>query len=627
MTNDYSSNFIAKEVCNIVQLDQCGATSLTYKIQKNGQTLFMKKLRPELSGDKRYRDLFYKEYNTGKTIHNPYIVKYIEITDDSEGLCIIMEYANGHSLKDKIKNEPQYFRNKENIKKLLLQLCNALQALHKKNIVHLDINPANIIISQINGNIKLVDLGFCLSEYSDQSIGSTTKFGAPEVTVNKMEDIDARADIYSIGRVLQYIEEKSGAKFPKYIKKIENRCLQQEKEERYATTGDIINVIKQQKRRMWSKIATTIAVATALTVGFFASGLHIALDNHIGWERGLFPTKFEVDGIFYNITDSEARTVEVTFKGSHHKEFEYEYQGGEIIIPQTVTYKGCTFRVTKFASMAFANPYISKVTIPDGIEVIADSAFTYCNLHGVITIPVSVKKIGVAAFFPMLYIDSIVVDARNSYYDSREGCNAIIETATNTLIAGCINTRIPEGVVNIAQAAFVGAEKLTDITLPASVRTIGEAAFVRSGIVEINIPEGVTRLERYTFQYCENMGKVTLPQSLLTIETAALSHCGYKELIIPENVTTIGDYAFDYCELLEKVVIGPSVESIGDFAFDGCKRLKTVISHIPAENLPSLNNNVFGNIAPDCVLYVPKGTKAIYENTHGWSSFERIVEM
>ncbi len=219
MTNDYSSNFIAKEVSNIVQLDQCGATSLTYKIQKNGQTLFMKKLRPELSGDKRYRDLFYKEYNTGKTIHNPYIVKYIEITDDSEGLCIIMEYANGHSLKDKIKNEPQYFRNKENIKKLLLQLCNALQALHKKNIVHLDINPANIIISQINGNIKLVDLGFCLSEYSDQSIGSTTKFGAPEVTANKMEDIDARVDIYSIGRVLQYIEEKSGAKFPKYIKK------------------------------------------------------------------------------------------------------------------------------------------------------------------------------------------------------------------------------------------------------------------------------------------------------------------------------------------------------------------------------------------------------------------------
>ena len=627
MKDDYSSEFIIKNKAEIAEyVGKFGATSIAYKTNINGQVCFAKRLRPELCGDQRYRDLFYKEYNTGKRIDSPYIVKYIDIKDDTDGLCLIMEYVNGHTLKEKLEEEPKYFKRNENIKKLLLQLCEALHALHRENVVHLDINPNNIIISQTSGNIKLVDLGFCLSDWNDQTAGTTKRFGAPE-TANNIDEIDARADIYSIGRVLQYIEEKSGAKFPKYIKKIENRCLQQEKEERYATTGDIINVIKQQKRRMWSKIATTIAVATALTVGFFASGLHIALDNHIGWERGLFPTKFEVDGIFYNITDSEARTIEVTFKGSHHKEFEYEYQGGEIIIPQTVTYKGCTFRVTKFASMAFANPYISKVTIPDGIEVIADSAFTYCNLHGVITIPVSVKKIGVAAFFPMLYIDSIVVDARNSYYDSREGCNAIIETATNTLIAGCINTRIPEGVVNIAQDAFVGAEKLTDITLPASIRTIGEAAFVHSGIVEINIPEGVTRLERYTFQYCENMGKVTLPQSLLTIETAALSHCGYKELIIPENVTTIGDYAFDYCELLEKVVIGPSVESIGDFAFDGCKRLKTVISHIPAENLPSLNNNVFGNIAPNCVLYVPKGAKAIYENTHGWSGFERIVEM
>lgn len=627
MTNDFSSSFVATEIRNIEPLHQCGATSQTYKIQENGQTLFMKKLRPELNSDKRYRDLFYKEYNAGKIIHSPYIAKYIDIKDDAEGLYIIMEYVNGHSLKDKIKKEPQYFKNKVNVKKLLLQLCRALQALHKKNIVHLDINPGNIIISQINGDIKLVDLGFCLSDYNDQTAGCTAKFGAPEAIENKMKDIDARSDIYSIGCLLQYIEEKSDIKLPRYIENIKNRCLQQEKEKRYATTDDIINVIKQHKRRIWSRTAMTIAVATALTVGFFASGLHTALNNNIGWKRGLFPTKFEVDGIFYNITDNETRTVEVTFKGSHHKEFEYEYNGGEIIIPQTVTYKGRTFRVTAFDALAFENPYISKVTIPDGIEVIADSAFTYCNLNGVITIPASVKKIGVSAFFPMLYIDSIVVDARNSHYDSREGCNAIIETATNTLITGCINTVIPEGVVNIAQDAFVGAEKLTNITLPASIRTIGEAAFVHSGIVEINIPEGVTRLERYTFQYCENLGIVTLPQSLLTIETAALSHCGYKELIIPENVTTIGDYAFDYCEQLERVVIGQSVESIGDFAFDGCKRLRTVISHIPAESLPTLNNNVFDNIAPDCVLYVPKGAKAVYKNTHGWSIFENIVEM
>ena len=627
MKDDYSSEFIIKNKAEIAEyVGKFGATSIAYKTNINGQVCFAKRLRPELCGDQRYRDLFYKEYNTGKRIDSPYIVKYIDIKDDTDGLCLIMEYVNGHTLKEKLEEEPKYFKRNENIKKLLLQLCEALHALHRENVVYLDINPNNIIISQTSGNIKLVDLGFCLSDWNDQTAGTTKRFGAPE-TANNIDEIDARADIYSIGRLLQYIEEKSGRELPRYISRIAKRCTQQQKEKRYETTNDIVDVIRRHKHRIRYKAVATIAVIATLVVGFVTSGLQTTFNNYIAWERGLVPPRFELDGIFYNIIDSEARTVEVTFKGNHPKEFEYEYSGGEIIIPQTVTYKGRTFRVTKFASMAFDNPYISKVTIPDGIEEIADSAFTYCNLHGVITIPVSVKKIGVSAFFPMLYIDSIVVDARNSYYDSREGCNAIIETATNTLVAGCNNTIVPEGVESIAINAFVGAIELKELVLPKSLKVIGEAAFVHSSIKKINIPEGVTTLEQYTFQYCENLQSITLPQSLTTIKKAALSHCGFKELVIPENVTTIENYAFDYCELLEKVVIGKSVETIGDFAFDNCKRLKSVTSHIPAETLPDISNYVFSNIDEECILYVPKGTKSTYENTNGWNRFAKIVEM
>ena len=277
--------------------------------------------------------------------------------------------------------------------------------------------------------------------------------------------------------------------------------------------------------------------------------------------------------------------------------------------------------------MAFNNPYITRITIPDGIEVIADSAFTYCSQDGVITIPASVKKIGVSAFFPVFDIDGLVVDAKNEYYDSRNGCNAIIETSTNTLIAGCSKTVIPEGIISIARNAFLAAEELKQVVLPQSLKVIGEAAFVHSGITEIDIPEGVRTLERYTFQYCVDLQKVTLPQSLETINVAALSHCGFKEVVIPDNVTVIGDYAFDYCELLEKVVIGKRVESIGHYAFDGCKRLKTIISNIQADVLPNISNTVFSNIAEGSVLYVPKGTKSVYENTSGWNNFDRIVEM
>ena len=118
----------------------------------------------------------------------------------------------------------------------------------------------------------------------------------------------------------------------------------------------------------------------------------------------------------------------------------------------------------------------------------------------------------------------------------------------------------------------------------------------------------ITNIDNFAFRYCELLSSIN----------------------ISETVEYIGRYAFYGCKSLVAVTVStvPNfVETIGDFAFDGCKRLRTVISHIPAESLPTLNNNVFDNIAPDCVLYVPKGAKAVYKNTHGWSIFENIVEM
>ena len=67
--------------------------------------------------------------------------------------------------------------------------------------------------------------------------------------------------------------------------------------------------------------------------------------------------------------------------------------------------------------------------------------------------------------------------------------------------------------------------RLKHLVLPGSLKEIGEAAFVHSGIEEIDIPKGVIRLERYTFQYCENLQRITLPESLTTIGLGALSNC------------------------------------------------------------------------------------------------------
>ena len=92
--------------------------------------------------------------------------------------------------------------------------------------------------------------------------------------------------------------------------------------------------------------------------------------------------------------------------------------------------------------------------IPEGTTTIGDGAFRGCSSLQSITIPESVTEIGDGAFRCCSSLQSIVVAKGNPKYDSREGCNAIIKTATNTLIVGCPSTIIPQSVTEIGSHAF-----------------------------------------------------------------------------------------------------------------------------------------------------------------------------
>ena len=606
-------------------LDITGATSETFKRRMSGGLYFMKKLRSEYAGDKRYRQAFYKEFLMGKDIVSPYVVKYVAINNDADGLYILMKYVNGDSLEKKLSQEPEYFHKKKNIKKLLMQLSQALTELHKRGIVHLDVKPENILLTKTTNDVVLIDLGFCISNSYDNTAGCTAHFAAPEALAGNIGEIDARSDIYSVGRLLEYIEKKCGRSLPRLFGKIKDKCLQKQKSRRYSSAKEVYEVAADVKR--WCYAACFVLAMLLGFCLFSESPLYNKVSDYICWRLGNVPDRFEKDGIFYHITDGDARTVEVTFKGNTPDEFEYEYKGGEVKIPLSVTYYSRDFAVTAIAGQAFKTPYISKVNIPEGIKIVKDSALFGCLLNGVIRIPKSIEYFGVSNIFPTSYIDSIVVHKDNPYYDSRDNCNAIIETKSNILITGCKNSVIPYGIEHIAKNAFFCADRLKHITIPPTVKSIGEAAFVESRITEIEIPEGITTLERYTFQYCGNLQKVTLPQSLTTIKHAALSHCGFYEIVIPDSVTFIGDYAFDWCELLKTLTIGKGVRHIGYAAFDSCRRLCKVVSHIPADSLFELDSSVFNNIGDDCVLYVPRGAKDVYMNTFGWNKFNKIIEL
>ena len=143
--------------------------------------------------------------------------------------------------------------------------------------------------------------------------------------------------------------------------------------------------------------------------------------------------------------------------------------GGVAIIPEGTT---------EIGEMAFAFcDSLKNITIPESVTEIGEKAFSDCTSLESITIPESVTKIGNLAFVRCASFKSIVVAEGNPAYDSRECCNAIIKTETNTLIAGCETTIIPGTVTKIGRSAFNSITLLESITIPESVTEIGRCAF------------------------------------------------------------------------------------------------------------------------------------------------------
>ena len=188
-----------------------------------------------------------------------------------------------------------------------------------------------------------------------------------------------------------------------------------------------------------------------------------------------------------------------------------------IVIPNSVTSIGVTAfhecigltsvtipdSVTSISKGVFADcESLTSITIPKSVTSIGDDAFLRCRNLTSVTIPDSVTSIGEGAFSRCTGLTSIKVSKNNKVYDSRNNCNAIIETKTNKLISGCKNTVFPNDITSIGAVAFCGCRNLTSITIPNSVTSIGIGAFYScTGLISVTIPSSVTSIGESAFGY------------------------------------------------------------------------------------------------------------------------------
>ena len=222
---------------------------------------------------------------------------------------------------------------------------------------------------------------------------------------------------------------------------------------------------------------------------------------------------------------------------------------------------------------------LASVRIGNGVKSIGERAFSGCeSLASIIEIPASVTNIGYGAFNGCPNLENITVDKKNPYYDSREGCNAVIKTLTNELVAGCKNSFIPNSVESIGESAFSCCSSLASVKIPNSVKSIGEGAFMEcTSLTSINIPASVESIRDETFSGCSSLESVKIPTSVKSIGESAFSGCtSLTSVEIPANVESVESATFEWCTSLASVEIPNSVEIIGSWAFIGCTSLASV---------------------------------------------------
>ena len=286
--------------------------------------------------------------------------------------------------------------------------------------------------------------------------------------------------------------------------------------------------------------------------------------------------------------------------------------------------------VTKIGNWAFYNcDGMTNIEIPDSVTSIGNYAFDACTSLTSINIPSGVTSIGDGVFKGYSNLTSITIDRHNTVYDSRNNCNAIIETATNKLVFGCKNSIIPNTVTSISDYAFNYCTSLTNINIPNGVTSIGKNCFSQcSGLTSIDIPDSVTSIGSEAFFSCVNLTSAIIGTGVTSIGNGAFSNCkGIKSINIPNGVTSIGDStfqncggltsmnipnsvtriglsSFNSCSGLTSCTIGDGVTYIDESAFAFCSNLATIISL--AMTAPTITRYTFRKIKKDGILYVPQ---------------------
>ena len=329
---------------------------------------------------------------------------------------------------------------------------------------------------------------------------------------------------------------------------------------------------------------------------------------------------FEVDGMYYNVTDEAASEVEVTSRtGGMGGGGDPDAHFGDLVVPDSVLYAGKTYRVTRIGDWAFNFcSGLTSVTLPDGLKSIGEAAFSECSGMTSVNIPAGVTSIGRGAFMGCSSLASVTLpdgltDIGESafewsglYQDASRWEDGVLYIGPYLLdvqdsLSG--DYAVKDGTRVVADGAFANCGGLTSITLPAGITRIGESTFNRcSSLTSMTLPAGVTSIGEYAFYGCISLNTVTLPDGVASIGAGAFEGCGlYQDngrwengvlyigpyliaaqdslsgdYVVKSDTRVVADAAFYRCEKLTSVALPDGITRIGESTFYRCSSLTSI---------------------------------------------------
>lgn len=235
-----------------------GGTSDCYRLVKDNRLYCVKRPKPQFRDSEAYMSLFRKEFELGIDLEHPNIVRYFAYDTDERGPFIRMDYVDGDNLEEFIAQHPDYFNEKSHRKQFLDELFSAIDYLHGKGLLHLDLKPSNILITSKRHHVKLIDLGFGWSESFIHDLGYTREYCAPEQLTTKTDQLSPASDIYALGKILQKFGLADG--------KVIHHCLKEDPKERFQSIGALRKAIRQNEKSK-TTLRTGLGLAAALIIG------------------------------------------------------------------------------------------------------------------------------------------------------------------------------------------------------------------------------------------------------------------------------------------------------------------------------------------------------------------------